>query len=1224
MYCTYVRPIMTTRPRPKSSNRNRPTTVNEPPGRNRIAPGMRPVDEATRIDISAALANFQSSDALEYTFPKGLSNHDRAVVHSECKKYGFSSKSYGKGAQRAVTVFKRDSKAARSHLMYVMNLHLSPQSLSRLNAYFTRHPPTKQEIEAGCHPQKVGGPTDSVHRRRSQPHQLPASKQSQQERRRSDMPEKKRAASFEEDEIVRRETAWKAGLSNPKMTNILAARALLPIAAHRQDIIDTIRKNPVVLIAGETGCGKTTQVPQYILEDSWHRRTGCRIICTQPRRISAVSVADRVAAERGERVGNNVGYTIRLESKGGPDSSILFCTNGVLLRMLTDPAHDSLSHVTHLLIDEIHERDKFADFLLIIIRDVLPSHPHLHVVLMSATLHVDLFSNYFGGCPVVRVPGFTHPVKDYYLEDILMMIGYTVPSESAVPEFGLDSHHLRQELESSIERAFMSGTDQDFDALLELTGAEEFQSDFGCQGNQQANFAINIQHPTTGVTPLLAAAFHGRADVATVLLANGADPSITASNGMTAKDCAKQFGHEDVVHLLHEWEQAAKASMEVASTAMALSHYQANTDVDEVDVDLIESLLCFIYGERHLKKKKKESQSPFFGFSDGAVLVFLPGWDEILRLKDRLEECCEDFGLKSKYLVLPLHSMVAPAEQRRVFVRPPPGVRKIVLSTNIAETAVTIDDVVCVIDSGRLKEKSYDPFTGVSTLQSAWISKASERQRRGRAGRCQPGVAFHMYSKQRSESLVEFQLPELKRTPLDEMALQVKLLERSSGQTIGNFLSKAIEPPVPHAVDAAVSLLKDIGALEDNEHLTTLGRHLAALPLPPALGKMLLYGVLFKCLDPVLTVACCMAYRDPWVLPIQAEARRRATQWRCLQSTEAGGCSDHLATVRAFNGWKMMAAGERQYQSDTAPALHRYCSQHHLSAATINMVDGMRTQLLGELVSRGFVSSLEEASVNGHRADVVRAVLGCGLYPLVTRMLPVSQEKRVGPSAVGLVTRKGEKVRIHPASVNAVQLRNATAGSTSVDSMRELVYYDELTRGDSILYVKSCTTMHPHPLVMVAAHCMVAEGTVWTSESDEEEEAGTQREVLVNGVENLNLSMPPPPLPRKNQSTEYRIITIDGWLNLRVHHLAVDQLACLRARLGAAFSEKVSHPYKPLSPLLQQAVELSLSLFVDESLLGRRENRNLGTTFGSRNKGEGEGRGSGGGKYRRGRGRHNK
>jgi HrpA-like RNA helicase len=805
----------------------------------------------------------------------------------------------------------------------------------------------------------------------------------------------KYAAEFSTSEIASRRSKWETNISKPSMQDLIYGRHNLPIASFREEIVSTVRNNQVVLIAGETGCGKTTQVPQYLLEDAWYRDEGCRVICTQPRRISAMSVAERVAVERGENIGENVGYTIRLENRGGNDSSLMFCTNGILLRMLTDQSHDAMSRVTHLVIDEIHERDRFADFLLILVRDLLPAHPHLRVVLMSATLHVELFSGYFGGCPVVRVPGFTHPVQDFYLEDVLKLTGYEAAAvqemdaalggygrgaaalvssgggrggrggnrgrggagaSSSIPQENNISKEERNQIEAAIEAAFRTGEDEAFELLMEVTGAA------GADDIDTGSPGINIQHPATGATALGAAAFHGRTDVATVLLSNGADPSITTHNGMTARDLAAQCNRTDIVELLEEWEEQEKAANDLASSALALSHYQSNTDADEVDLDLIEALLSYICGEGKFSASTTEEKSQ----QQGAVLIFFPGWDEIIRMKEKLESS-PIFGRSDRYSLLPLHSMVAPQDQKKVFLRPPTGVRKIVMSTNMAETAITIDDVVCVIDSGRLKEKSYDAFTGVSTLQGAWISKASEKQRRGRAGRCQPGVAFHMYSRQRSEALVDFQLPELKRSPLDEMSLQVKLLETPQNSvSIGGFLAKAVEPPVPQAVEAAVALLGDIGALDSNEKLTSLGRHLAALPLPPALGKMLLYGVLYRCLDPVLTVACCMSYRDPWVLPANPGGRFEAAMLRGQWSTEAGGSSDHLSTVKAFNGW--VAAKARGGD-------HGYCVKNYLSPATMRMIDGMRTQLLGELVGRGFVQSIEDASTEGHRADLVRAVL---------------------------------------------------------------------------------------------------------------------------------------------------------------------------------------------------------------------------------------------------------
>jgi ATP-dependent RNA helicase DHX36 len=197
--------------------------------------------------------------------------------------------------------------------------------------------------------------------------------------------------------------------------SILQSRACL-------QILEAIAENQVILVSGETGCGKTTQVPQYILEASLGAGQHCRILVSQPRRLSAVSVATRVAAERGDsQVGKSVGYKIRLESVGTQATPLRFMTSGVLLKILINP--EALYGVTHIVVDEVHERDKFADFALILLKDLLPSRPGLRVVLMSATLQTDLFSGFFGKCPVLSIPGFTYPVHDYFLEDILALVG---------------------------------------------------------------------------------------------------------------------------------------------------------------------------------------------------------------------------------------------------------------------------------------------------------------------------------------------------------------------------------------------------------------------------------------------------------------------------------------------------------------------------------------------------------------------------------------------------------------------------------------------------------------------------------------------------------------------------------------------------------------------------------------------------------------------------------
>jgi ATP-dependent RNA helicase DHX36 len=169
------------------------------------------------------------------------------------------------------------------------------------------------------------------------------------------------------------------------------------------------------------------------------------------------------------------------------------------------------------------------------------------------------------------------------------------------------------------------------------------------------------------------------------------------------------------------------------------------------------------------------------------------------------------------------------------------------------------------------------------------VSRASAQQRRGRAGRCQPGVCFHLYSRTRYASLAAFQLPEIKRSPLEELCLQVKLMEEAATKaagdgavprSIGEFIAAAVEPPLPQAVSNAVSMLSAIGALTVEEQLTSLGRHLAHLPLNPAIGKLLLYGALFHVLDPILTVACRAGTRSPFILPSGA-IRSHSSHWLC-------------------------------------------------------------------------------------------------------------------------------------------------------------------------------------------------------------------------------------------------------------------------------------------------------------------------------------------------------
>ncbi|KAL8880813.1 MAG: hypothetical protein Q9192_007940, partial [Flavoplaca navasiana] len=216
---------------------------------------------------------------------------------------------------------------------------------------------------------------------------------------------------------------WTAKSTTPSFRNMVRQRKSLPIWGFKEEIIKTVLGHQTVIVCGETGCGKSTQVPSFILEHELSLGRTCKVYCTEPRRISAISLARRVSEELGERksdVGTSrslVGYAIRLESKVVRENRLVYATTGIVMRMLE--ASDDLQEITHLVLDEVHERSIESDFLLIVLRKLLARRPQLKVILMSATVDAAKFSSYFSGAPILTVPGRTFPVQTRYLEDAI-------------------------------------------------------------------------------------------------------------------------------------------------------------------------------------------------------------------------------------------------------------------------------------------------------------------------------------------------------------------------------------------------------------------------------------------------------------------------------------------------------------------------------------------------------------------------------------------------------------------------------------------------------------------------------------------------------------------------------------------------------------------------------------------------------------------------------------
>lgn len=745
--------------------------------------------------------------------------------------------------------------------------------------------------------------------------------------------------------------------SQQNFQQMLAARAKLPAGKEETQVIKCVQNNQVVLVCGATGCGKTTQIPQFILDEYINRGAGgeCNIICTQPRRIAAIGVATRVAQERCEEIADVVGYQIRMDAKKSSNTRLLFCTTGVLLRRLLNDRQ--LSGVSHVIVDEVHERNVDTDFLLSILRDLLPQRRDLRVILMSATMNSELFVKYFSSipstpCPVLDIPGFTYPVECNFLEEVLDQSRYEVPK------------YLLKE-----------------------------------------------------------------------------------------KKNKKQDGKDE--------EEKQKPLSEMTSEEIA-----ARVDDSKIDYDLILHLV------RHLVLNKSQSS--------GAILVFLPGTAEIKRLIEMLTH--GNGGLSSKVWALPLHGSLSGADQAMVFKSAPSGKTKVIVSTNIAETSITINDITAVIDSGKVKEMVYDNRARRSQLLDCWASRAACDQRKGRAGRVQAGTCYRLFSRKRFAAMDAQLSAEIHRVSLEQLCLQIKKLELGS---IKGFLSKAIEPPKEDAIDAAVQELVDIAALrtvgespknklrgnnDEEVILTPLGNHLAMLPLDARIGKFLVYGSILRCIEPVAIIAACISSRNPFLMSM-SDPELRAKQDALKKELGGSWKSDHLLL------WKLV---ERYSPLRGQKSKRGFCRDIGLSYDTMESILDLKQQYLQQLDNIGFYesSSADHLNENSKAPRIIKAALCAGLYANVAQV--VYPEQKYFQAAHGVVEEdhnakqiryfvrsaseagQRERVFLHPSSCNFSQ--------NNYDS--PWLLYTELVQTSKI-FVRESTMVNPYALLLFGGHLEV-------------------------------------------------------------------------------------------------------------------------------------------------------
>lgn len=735
--------------------------------------------------------------------------------------------------------------------------------------------------------------------------------------------------------LLREAVKWK---ESPMGRASMSCRQRLPAFRQFGKVLDALSMNQVIVVSGPAGSGKSTQLPNCVLEQMIYDGYGaqCNILVTEPRRIAALALAHRVAEERGEPVGARVGYQIRFENRS-PESlgGITYCTTGILLNKLR--LNPRLYGYSHIFIDEAHERDLLSDFSLILIRDLLVARPELRLVVMSASMDVIPFLQYFSqfSCALVKIDTPPMSVKTLFLEDMLPV---------------LDSRLL---------------TAQDASSFI----------------NEEARLAE--------LQPVA--------------------PSSLSLDSMPTVSC---------------------------------------------------SLLEAVIGEICVRTPTDES-----------ILVFLPGWEEISALKQcllRKDVLRIGYSDQQRFTIYTIHSQIRSFEQRAMFEIPPHGTRKIILATNIAESSITIKDVIHVVDSAKVKVSFYKSEIKLRDLSCEWISRANSIQRCGRAGRTRgEGFYYCLMSRRRHESLEATPIPEIMRADLQEVCLLIKSLGLPG--SIKDVLSKALDAPETIRIRKAVQHLQDISALTKDEALTPLGHLLIKLPLSPSVSKMVIYGMLLRCIEPIITIAASMTIGSPFM--------SKKASGEPLIDTKADPRmvfgprsheSDQLAVVVAFNEWHRERANMTSIDDEIDFAMKR-----GLLPLILARISQLKQQLFAILQDSGLLYSYHKVfeplfssvasnkenillvlNENSQKPSIVNAALLMGLLPQLAVCTAKTHRR--------LQTQFKETIMIHPSSVNYVK-DNISAKTMAQATM--VVAFQEKFKTRAA-HPHALSTLHCEPLAL--------------------------------------------------------------------------------------------------------------------------------------------------------------
>lgn len=604
------------------------------------------------------------------------------------------------------------------------------------------------------------------------------------------------------------------------------------------------------------------------------------------------------------------------------------------------------------------------------------------------------------------------------------------------------------------------------------------------------NMPVDYKHSETGRTALSMAAERGLLLTTEMLLYQGAKPNLPDLNGKTPFDYAKDNDHMDCFGLMQRF-----MDMETVSEPMTKKEASA-AKKDEDDVLQAKALQDFTLAAyvSSLKYPNDIDHQLLFRLivhlhretpRIGSILVFLPGIDDIIMQKDMIEMKLDE----SDYELFVLHSGVNGTnayEQNRVFDEMPPGIRKIILSTNIAETSITINDVVYVIDLGKVKQQTYDAIGSSTCLTSTAISKACAKQRMGRAGRIQNGFCYRLYSLEHHESMEMYTLPEILRVPLTEICLNARMLANAD-VSIEQFLSKALQPPLSNNIRQAINLLQQIDALDPNERITHLGVHLANMPVDCQLGKSIMYAVLMQCLDPVITIISAQSVKDPFLLPVGEDA---AAIIAIKKEFSDNSLSDHYMLLNAFNQWR-----------NKKNKGWEFCREKMISGLNMQMIAGVRRLILGHLQMTGIVREDNSNYLNRYadRWDIIKACLTAGSYPNICRVQPLTGK---------LVSKHDKKLYPHKSSILCVRKSRNQIDARIQQVQADWLIHGEKSRVSTFSLIRSITPVPSIDLVLFAGPINLSEAHITEDNAHGKRTNGTLKHMdIAEEIANWNFEI---------------------------------------------------------------------------------------------------------------------